>query len=79
MLHYGVWIIALPLIAPLAKQVTGSPSPAAREHKIILGVKSVHWRATPQVFQDWWRQRLLLVFFVVALCGWFFSRLRNNS
>jgi len=73
MLHYGVWIIALPLIAPLAKQATGPPSPAAREHRIILGVKSVPLARHPAGFPKLVAAALAFGVFVVALLWFGFS------
>jgi len=57
----------------LAKQVTGSPSPAAREHKIILGVKSVPLARHPAGFPRLVAAALAFGVFVVALLWFGFS------
>jgi hypothetical protein len=73
MLHYGVWLIALPLIAPLAKQSTEALSASTPEHTRIWDIKSVplarHSRGFPKLVAT------MLVFglFLVALLWLGFS------
>jgi hypothetical protein len=49
MLHYGVWIIALPLIAPLAKRASDTP-PSARSVSRIWDVKTLPLARHPRGF-----------------------------
>ena len=72
MLHYGVWIIALPLIAPLTKQATDLNS-AARERRRILDIKSVPLASHPRGFPKLVLTALAFGAFVVAILWLGFS------
>jgi len=69
MLHYGVWLLALPLIAPLAK--TGNPQkPTPRKCEAIWRVKTIPVARHPRGFPRMIATALGLgVFFVLIL--WF--------
>lgn len=69
MLHYGVWLVALPLIAPLAK--TGdSKKPTPRNREAIWRVKTIPLARHPRGFPRLVATALgLAVFFVLIL--WF--------
>lgn len=62
MLHYGVWLIALPLIAPLAKLGTGP-----RERKPIWNIKTVPLARHPRGFPKLVATALVFGVFLVAL------------
>jgi hypothetical protein len=69
MLHYGVWLIALPLIAPLAKPVERL-SPTINKRARIWNVKTVPLARHPRGFPKLVAAALAFgVFLVVVL--WF--------
>ena len=69
LLHYGVWLVALPLIAPLAR--TKSPQPSAtRKRDAIWKVKTVPVARHPRGFPKLVATALAFGVFLVALL-WF--------
>ncbi len=72
MLHYGVWLVALPLIAPLAKTVD-SQRPAARKRDAIWGVKTVPVARHPRGFPKLVATALALGVFLVGILWFGFS------
>lgn len=69
MLHYGVWLVALPLIAPLAR--TKNPQPSTpRKSDAIWGVKTVPVARHPRGFRRLVATALALGVFLVAVL-WF--------
>jgi len=73
MLHYGVWLVALPLIAPLAKPATGPLSPAARERGRIWDVRTVPLARHPRGFPKLMATALAFGVFLVAILWLGFS------
>jgi hypothetical protein len=73
MLHYGVWLIALPLIAPLAKPATGRLSPAARKRARVWDVSSVPLARHPRGFPTLVTIALAFGVFLVAILWFGFS------
>jgi hypothetical protein len=72
MLHYGVWLIALPLIAPLAKS-SGGPSPAAHNRDWLRYVKTVPLARHPNGFPKLVVTVLAFGLLVVAMLWFGFS------
>lgn len=72
MLHYGVWLIALPLIAPPTNP-GGAPNSATRMSMKILDVRSVPLARHPRGFPRFVTAALLLGLFVVAVLWLGFS------
>jgi hypothetical protein len=70
MLHYGVWLIALPLIAPLAKSSIG---PVANKRSAIWDVKAVPLARHPRGFPKLVATALALGVFLVAILWLGFS------
>ena len=70
MLHYGVWLIALPLIAPLAKQAPDPLSPATSERGRIWDVATVPLARHPRGFPKLVAIALIFGVFLVAIL-WF--------
>jgi hypothetical protein len=66
MLHYGVWLVALPLIAPLAKQADTLP-PTARERRRIWDFKTVPLARHPRGFPKLVATALAFGVFLVAI------------
>lgn len=64
MLHYGVWLIALPLIAPLAKSSLG---PAAQKPSAIWDVNTVPLARHPRGFPKLVATALCFGVFLVAI------------
>ena len=73
MLHYGVWLIALPLIAPLAKPATDPPSSATRERGRIWNLKTVPLARHPRGFPKLVATALAFGVFLVAILWFGFS------
>jgi hypothetical protein len=73
MLHYGVWLVALPLIAPLAKQATEALPAAARERGRIWDVKTVPVARHPRGFPKLVATALAFGVFLVAILWLGFS------
>jgi hypothetical protein len=67
MLHYGVWLIALPLIAPLAKPAIGRLTPATRERGRIWDIKTVPLGRHPRGFPKLVATALAFSVFLVAI------------
>jgi hypothetical protein len=70
MLHYGVWLIALPLITPLAKQAPDPLRPTASERGRIWDVGTVPLARHPRGFPKLVAMALVLGVFLVAIL-WF--------
>ena len=70
MLHYGVWLIALPLIAPLVRSSRG---PAAQKHSVIWDVKTVPLARHPRGFPKLVATALCFGVFLVAILWLGFS------
>lgn len=70
MLHYGVWLIALPLIAPLAKSASG---PATQRRSAIWDVKTVPLARHPRGFPKLVATALAFGVFLVAILWFGFS------
>jgi len=70
MLHYGVWLLALPLIGPLIKGTGGAPAPSARSRNSIWSVKAVPLARHPRGFPRIVAGLLIFGLFVVAML-WF--------
>ena len=73
MLHYGVWLIALPLIAPLAKQKTGASTPLPRIGRSVWDLKTVPLARHPRGFPKLIGALLVFGLFVVAVLWFGFS------
>jgi len=76
MLHYGVWLVALPLIAPLAKNLamTGdSQKVATRKREAIWRVKTVPVALHPRGFPKLVATALALGVFLVLILWFGFS------
>ncbi len=69
MLHYGVWLIALPLIAPLAKSSLGPPA----QRSAIWEVKAVPLARHPRGFPKLVATALAFGVFLVAVLWLGFS------
>ncbi len=73
MLHYGVWLVALPLIAPLAKPAIGRLRPAARKRAPVWDVSSVPLARHPRGFPKLMTTALAFGAFLVAILWFGFS------
>jgi hypothetical protein len=73
MLHYGVWLIALPLIAPLAKPAADPPRPTGGERGRIWDLKTVPLARHPRGFPKLIGTLLLFGLFAVAMLWFGFS------
>lgn len=73
MLHYGVWLIALPLIAPLAKTAVCPLTPGTRERGRIWDVKTVPLARHPRGFPKLVATALALGLFLVVMLWFGFS------
>jgi hypothetical protein len=73
MLHYGVWLVALPLIAPLAKSATSPLSPVVRERGRIWDVESVPLARHPRGFPKLVATALAFGVFLMAILWLGFS------
>ena len=73
MLHYGVWLVALPLIAPLAKQPDNPLSLPARERGRIWDLKTVPLARHPRGFPKLVATALAVGVFLVAILWLGFS------
>jgi hypothetical protein len=67
MLHYGVWLVALPLIIPLMRRSTGEPPPQAFRREWIWDVKTVPLARHPRGFPKLVAAVLAFGLFVVAI------------
>jgi len=72
MLHYGVWLVALPLIAPLARNVAAHEL-ATRKREAIWRTRSVPVARHPRGFPRLVATALALGVFLVALLWFGFS------
>ena len=72
LLHYGVWLVALPLIAPLAKNVR-SATIETRKRGHIWNVKAVPVARHPRGFPKLVATTLALGFFLVVILWFGFS------
>jgi hypothetical protein len=73
MLHYGVWLVALPLIAPLAKSATRPLGPVVRERGRIWDVESVPLARHPRGFPKLVATALAFGVFLMAILWLGFS------
>jgi hypothetical protein len=80
MLHYGVWLVALPLIGPLTRStnmrsgdVSNAPAPSFSLRRSIREIKSVPLARHPRGFPKLVSGALLLGLFVVAILWLGFS------
>ena len=73
MLHYGVWLVALPLIAPFAKRESGPQLTATRERLRIWNIKTVPLARHPRGFPKLVATALALGVFLVAVLWFGFS------
>jgi hypothetical protein len=73
MLHYGVWLVALPLIAPLAKQPNDPLSLPVRERGRIWELKTVPLARHPRGFPKLVATALAVGVFLVAILWLGFS------
>ena len=71
MLHYGVWLVALPMIAPLSR--AGAQKPATKKSEPIWGVRAVPIARHPRGFPRLVTIALLLGVFAVVLLWFGFS------
>jgi hypothetical protein len=72
MLHYGVWLVALPLIAPLTK-ATDSQHSVARERRRIWNVRTVPLARHPRGFPKLVASALAFGVFLTAILWFGFS------
>ncbi len=70
MLHYGVWLIALPFIAPLARSAGG---PAAQRRRAIWDIRTVPLARHPRGFPKLVATALAFGVFLVAVLWFGFS------
>lgn len=73
MLHYGVWLIALPLIAPVAKRSADGPTPMPRIRGSIWNLKTVPLTRHPRGFPRLIGVLMVFGLFVVAVLWLGFS------
>jgi hypothetical protein len=73
MLHYGVWLVALPLIGPLIKAPSGNMSSSPRRRNSIWNVKAVPLARHPRGFPKLVGAVLAFGLFVVAVLWFGFS------
>jgi hypothetical protein len=73
MLHYGVWLVALPLIAPLAKSATRPLGPAGRERRRIWDAGTVPLARHPRGFPKLVATALAFGVFLMAILWLGFS------
>jgi hypothetical protein len=72
-LHYGVWLVALPLIAPLAKTTTESSNSSPRNGRSIWNLKTVPLARHPHGFPKLIGAMLVFGLFIVAVLWFGFS------
>jgi len=73
MLHYGVWLVALPLIGPLIKGPGGASAPSPRWRNSISTVKAVPLARHPRGFPRMVAALLIFGLFAVAMLWFGFS------
>lgn len=73
MLHYGVWLLALPLIAPLAKRAARQQPTAPGERGRLWNVKAVPLARHPRGFPKLVATALAFGIFLVAVLWFGFS------
>jgi hypothetical protein len=73
MLHYGVWLVALPLIGPLSKTSSRESGRAAGDRNSIWSVRSVPLARHPRGFPKTVAAILVFGVFVVAVLWFGFS------
>lgn len=73
MLHYGVWLVALPLIGPLIKGSSGELAPSLRWRNSIWTVKAVPLARHPRGFPKLIGALLVFGLFAVVLLWFGFS------
>lgn len=73
MLHYGLWLVALPLIAPLTRQSTGESTPPAFKRQRFWDVTTAPLARHPRGFPKLVATALAFGVFMVAILWFGFS------